>query len=64
MSKNHIQGVKKMVEIKGGPQTLGLNGLLAGLFYKIENEETLLDILHQVSDPCRRVALQFSIRRK
>ena len=59
MSKQHVQGVKKMVEIRGGPQALGLNGMLEELFNKIGSEEKLLGILQSISDPCQRVAIHF-----
>ena len=48
-----------MVEIRGGPQALGLNGMLEELFNKIGSEEKLLGILQNISDPCQRVAIHF-----
>lgn len=42
MSWRHVQGAIKMVEINGGPQTLGLNGFLENLFHKFVSDVGLL----------------------
>jgi len=34
MSRRHVQGATRMIELNGGPQTLGLNGFLAMLVDK------------------------------
>lgn len=42
MSKRHVQGAVQMVELNGGPQTLGLNGFLEMVLYKYVDEVGLL----------------------
>lgn len=43
MSKRHMLGAIKMVELNGGSQTLGLNGVLEHLFHKFVSDIKLLD---------------------
>ena len=43
MTKRHVEGAVKMVELKGGPQTLGMNGFLAMLLAKYSEEVGLLE---------------------
>lgn len=38
MTKRHVEGAARMVELKGGPQTLGMNGFLAMLLAKYSQE--------------------------
>lgn len=35
MLKHHMEGALKMVALKGGPETLGVDGLLKHLLYKL-----------------------------
>lgn len=42
-SRNHVSGAVKMVELNGGPQTLGLNGFLGFLLDKFLHSEGLFD---------------------
>lgn len=35
MLKHHMEGALKMVALKGGPETLGLDGLLKHLLFKL-----------------------------
>lgn len=38
MARKHVEGAVKMVELNGGPQTLGLQGYLQLLLSKFEYE--------------------------
>jgi hypothetical protein len=40
-SRHHIRGMISMVELKGGAQSLGLNGLLQHLLAKLLKDERL-----------------------
>lgn len=47
LSKSHAQGALQIVEHNGGPQTLGMNGFLESLFYKLWGglEEPVIDTI-------------------
>jgi len=38
MTKRHVEGAARIVELKGGPQTLGMDGFLAILFAKYSED--------------------------
>jgi hypothetical protein len=38
MLKHHVEGAVQMVNLKGGPQTLGLGGLMARLLSNLLNK--------------------------
>jgi hypothetical protein len=38
MLKHHVEGAVQMVKLKGGPQTLGLGGLIARLLSNLLNK--------------------------
>ncbi len=52
MSKHHVRGALKMVELNGGPQTLGLDGFLKMVVQKYAGQVGLtLDWLAQPLPP-------------
>lgn len=48
MSRRHVQGAVRMVELNGGSQTLGLNGFLEMVLHKYVDE---VGLLGRVSSP-------------
>ncbi len=52
MCKHHVEGALKMVELKGGPHSLGLNGFLKHLLSKIT-----IDRMHEALPCCDGVRL-------
>jgi hypothetical protein len=46
-SRRHVKGVVKIVELNGGPQALGLNGLLKHVLDKLVHDRRLSATSHE-----------------
>ncbi|KAH8891540.1 hypothetical protein GQ53DRAFT_746607 [Thozetella sp. PMI_491] len=58
MFRRHVFGAIKLVEFNGGPETFGMQGLLARMFHKFVKDSGMVDLLGAMHDPCERVAVQ------